>query len=183
MRTAWSLIVIPRSRSRSMVSRTWSCISRWLMEPVRSSSRSASVDLPWSMWAMMQKFRTKACLVVTATVQNARDRGRSPRRRGVDQRGGSRVDGGPCRRRRVHDPAPDLEAAGSLPPGYAATPRGLQVYGLVVLAIGLLFMGVALAASAVVSGLALVGVGLVAFGFGSVFAIRGEIATSRSLKR
>jgi len=72
---------------------------------------------------------------------------------------------------------------GSLPPGYAATPRGLQVYGLVVLAIGLLFMGVALAASAVVSGLALVGVGLVAFGFGSVFAIRGEIATSRSLKR
>ena len=72
---------------------------------------------------------------------------------------------------------------GSLPPGYAATPRGLQVYGLVVLAIGLLFMGVALAASAVVSGLALLGVGIVAFGFGSVFAIRGEIATSRSLKR
>ena len=44
-------------------------------------------------------------------------------------------------------------------------------------------MGVALAASAVVSGLALLGVGIVAFGFGSVFAIRGEIATSRSLKR
>src|SRR5881628_1496055 len=71
----------------------------------------------------------------------------------------------------------------SKPPGYAATPRGLQVYGLVVLAIGLLFMAVALAASAVVSGLALLAVGLVAFGFGSVFAIRGEIATSRSLKR
>src|SRR5919201_4211668 len=66
MRTAWSLIVIPRSRSRSIVSRTWSCMSRWLIEPVRSSSRSASVDLPWSMWAMMQKFRTSACLVVTA---------------------------------------------------------------------------------------------------------------------
>ena len=48
---------------------------------------------------------------MTATVQNAKDRGRSPRRRGVDQRGGSRVDGGHCRRRRVHDPAPDLEAA------------------------------------------------------------------------
>src|SRR5438552_4246817 len=40
-----------------MVSRTWSCMSRWLIEPVCSSSRSASVDLPWSMWAMMQKFR------------------------------------------------------------------------------------------------------------------------------
>ena len=46
MRTAWSLIVIPRSRSRSIVSRTWSCMSRWLIDPVNSSSRSASVDLP-----------------------------------------------------------------------------------------------------------------------------------------
>ena len=29
------------------------CVTR----PVRSSRRSARVDLPWSMWAMMQKFR------------------------------------------------------------------------------------------------------------------------------
>ena len=27
--------------------------------PVASSSRSANVDLPWSMWAMMQKFRMR----------------------------------------------------------------------------------------------------------------------------
>ena len=41
-------------------------MSRWLIDPVCSRRRSASVDLPWSMWAMMQKFRTNACLVVTA---------------------------------------------------------------------------------------------------------------------
>ncbi|GHE13543.1 hypothetical protein GCM10011381_36240 [Klenkia taihuensis] len=30
------------------------------MIPVTSSIRSANVDLPWSMWAMMQKFRMRA---------------------------------------------------------------------------------------------------------------------------
>src|SRR5579871_1171075 len=40
-----------------MVSSTCSTMSRWLTAPVRSNRRSASVDLPWSMWAMMQKFR------------------------------------------------------------------------------------------------------------------------------
>ena len=68
---------------------------------------------------------------------------------------------------------------GSLPPGYAASKRGFQVYALVVLAIGLVFLGVGLSASAVISGLALLGVGLVAFAFSSVLAIRGEIATYR----
>src|SRR5437016_2896102 len=50
-------MVMPRSRSRSMESRTCSCISRCESAPVISSKRSASVDLPWSMCAMMQKFR------------------------------------------------------------------------------------------------------------------------------
>src|SRR6266403_1579397 len=53
----FALMVMPRSRSRSMESRTCSCISRWVSAPVISSRRSASVDLPWSMCAMMQKFR------------------------------------------------------------------------------------------------------------------------------
>src|ERR1700687_3090277 len=53
----FALMVMPRSRSRSMESRTCSCISRWVSAPVISSKRSASVDLPWSMCAMMQKFR------------------------------------------------------------------------------------------------------------------------------
>src|SRR5712692_4456921 len=48
---------MPRSRSRSMVSSTCSRISRLSRVPVSSISRSARVDLPWSMWATMQKLR------------------------------------------------------------------------------------------------------------------------------
>ena len=57
MRTALALMVMPFSRSRSMRSSTCSAISRWAMVPVSSSRRSARVDLPWSMCAMMQKLR------------------------------------------------------------------------------------------------------------------------------
>ena len=46
MRTGEALMVTPRSRSRSMLSRTCSVISRGLMVPVCSSRRSARVDLP-----------------------------------------------------------------------------------------------------------------------------------------
>jgi MAF protein len=60
MRTAWALMVMPRSRSRSMESSTWACISRAVRDPVSSSRRSASVDLPWSMCAMMAKLRMKS---------------------------------------------------------------------------------------------------------------------------
>ena len=59
IRMAWLLIVMPRSRSRSIESSTWACISRLVSVPVASKSRSASVDLPWSMWAMMQKLRMR----------------------------------------------------------------------------------------------------------------------------
>src|SRR5262245_47631979 len=51
------LIVIPRSRSRSMASSSWSCDSRIWIVPVNSSKRSDSVVLPWSIWAMIQKLR------------------------------------------------------------------------------------------------------------------------------
>src|SRR6266446_4400991 len=53
----FALMVMPRSRSRSMESSTCSCISRCESAPVISSKRSASVDLPWSMCAMIQKLR------------------------------------------------------------------------------------------------------------------------------
>jgi hypothetical protein len=43
-----------------MVSSTCSTMSRWLTAPVCSKSRSANVDFPWSMWAMMQKFRIRS---------------------------------------------------------------------------------------------------------------------------
>src|SRR5579862_9805336 len=52
-----ALMVMPRSFSRSIESRTWEVISRMLSAPVSSSRRSARVDLPWSMCAMMQKLR------------------------------------------------------------------------------------------------------------------------------
>jgi membrane-bound lytic murein transglycosylase D len=57
MRTVWALMVMPRSRSRSMASSTWACISRAVRLPVSSSRRSESVDLPWSMCAMIAKLR------------------------------------------------------------------------------------------------------------------------------
>src|SRR5512139_83078 len=57
MRTAWLLIVMPRSRSMSIRSRYCARALRSSTTPVSCSIRSASVDLPWSMCAMMQKFR------------------------------------------------------------------------------------------------------------------------------
>src|SRR6266581_6978789 len=47
---------MPRSRSRSIASRTCASISRSCSAPVSSRNRSASVDLPWSMCAMTEKF-------------------------------------------------------------------------------------------------------------------------------
>src|SRR3954467_1294714 len=59
MRTAWDLIVIPRSRSRSIESSSCSRMSREATVWVISRMRSASVDLPWSMWAMIEKLRMR----------------------------------------------------------------------------------------------------------------------------
>src|SRR5947199_6760317 len=52
-------MVIPRSRSMSILSSTWALplISRSVSPPVAWISRSASVDLPWSICAMMLKLR------------------------------------------------------------------------------------------------------------------------------
>ena len=52
---AWLFMVMPRSRSKSMLSSI--CPSVICIVFVRSSKRSAKVDFPWSMWAIMQKFR------------------------------------------------------------------------------------------------------------------------------
>src|SRR6185295_7043163 len=51
------LMVMPRSRSISIESRIWSRKSRASTPPVRWIRRSARVDFPWSIWAMMQKLR------------------------------------------------------------------------------------------------------------------------------
>ena len=51
-----SFIVIPRSRSISILSSNWSSISRFSTAPVYSINLSASVLFPWSICATMQKF-------------------------------------------------------------------------------------------------------------------------------
>src|SRR3954467_8255112 len=50
-------MVMPRSRSRSIESSSCGRCLRASTAPVTSRMRSASVDLPWSMWAMIEKLR------------------------------------------------------------------------------------------------------------------------------
>ena len=57
MRTARALMVMPRSRSSSILSSSCSSISRCVTALHCSSKRSASVDLPWSICAIIEKLR------------------------------------------------------------------------------------------------------------------------------
>src|SRR4051794_38546189 len=50
-------MVMPRSRSSSIESSSCGRCLRGSTAPVTSRMRSASVDFPWSMWAMIEKFR------------------------------------------------------------------------------------------------------------------------------
>src|SRR3546814_16830148 len=50
-------MVMPRSFSISILSRTCADISRSANPPVNWISRSASVDFPWSIWALIEKLR------------------------------------------------------------------------------------------------------------------------------
>ena len=64
MRTGAILIVIPRSRSSGIRSRYCACIERIGTVPVISSRRSASVDFPLSICAMMTKLRICSIAVI-----------------------------------------------------------------------------------------------------------------------
>src|SRR3954469_19424598 len=48
---------MPRSRSSSIESRSCGRCLRGSTAPVTSRMRSARVDFPWSMWAMIEKLR------------------------------------------------------------------------------------------------------------------------------
>ena len=72
---------------------------------------------------------------------------------------------------------------GSLPPGFAASKRGFGVYALLVVAIGVVFLGVGIAASAAAIGAGLIVLGAVAFVILSVVAIRGEADTVRKSRK
>ncbi len=59
-RTFCALMVMPRSRSRSIESRYCARMSRGSTAPVSSRMRSARVDFPWSTWATMLKLRKRS---------------------------------------------------------------------------------------------------------------------------
>jgi len=67
--------------------------------------------------------------------------------------------------------------------GFAASRRGFRTYAVLVLAIGVLCVGLAMTAQFVPLGAALLVVGALTFGIGSVVAIAGEVETYRALKR
>lgn len=72
---------------------------------------------------------------------------------------------------------------GSLPPGFANSKRGFRVYSVLVIAIGLIFLGVAAAERIVQLGIVLLVVGVIAFVVLSVIAIRGEGEVYRGHKQ
>src|SRR3954454_13408019 len=102
-RTARALIVIPFSRSRSIESRTWLVICRGSMACVSSSSRSARVDFPWSMCAMIEKLRRRSCGMVTRRESRREDRTVSALAPSscCNRPSGVRTEGGPVDRRLV----------------------------------------------------------------------------------
>ena len=61
VRTQWfrggTRLSSPFSRSSSIWSKNCSCIFLGCTDPVSSKKRSARVDFPWSMWAMIEKLR------------------------------------------------------------------------------------------------------------------------------
>ena len=72
---------------------------------------------------------------------------------------------------------------GSLAPGFANSPAGFAVYARLLTSIGAIFLGIAIADRFALAGLAVLIAAAGAFVFLSVIAVRGEIATYRTLKR
>jgi hypothetical protein len=72
---------------------------------------------------------------------------------------------------------------GELAPGFAASRRGFRIYAVLVLAIGILCLGLAATAWFIPLGVGLLVLGALTFGVASVIAIAGEVETYRALKR
>ena len=71
---------------------------------------------------------------------------------------------------------------GELPPGFAASKRGFRIYATLVLAVGIVVVGVGLIGSLVPIAAALIALGALIFGVASVVAIAGEVETARKPK-
>jgi quinol-cytochrome oxidoreductase complex cytochrome b subunit len=72
---------------------------------------------------------------------------------------------------------------GELAPGFASSRRGFRIYAVLVLAVGILCLGLAVTAWFIPLGAALLVLGATTFGIASVIAIAGEVGTYRALKR
>lgn len=68
---------------------------------------------------------------------------------------------------------------GSLPPGFAATTRGFRVYAVLVLAIGVLCVGLGTTERSIPLAAGLIVIGAITFGLASMVAIAGEVETAR----
>ena len=134
------------------------------------------------MWAMMQKFRTSACFVVTATVKMLGIVAVVLGIGAVLTLAGvvllmNLFGAGDYVIRRVTS-----RYLGSLPPGYAASKRGFRIYALLVLAVGSVCVGLGLTDRFLPIAAGLIVVGAIAFGLASVVAISGEVETARGKK-
>ena len=70
---------------------------------------------------------------------------------------------------------------GSLAPGYAGTKRGFRVYSMLVIAVGVVCVGIGLVEQFAPLAAGLIVLGAIAFGVASVVAIAGEVETYRKL--
>src|SRR5437868_12189209 len=136
------------------------------------------------MWAMMQKFRTSACLVVTAiTVSRENTHVAAVLAIGVLVTLAGVVlllnllGAGDYVIRRVTS-----KYLGELPPGFAASRRGFRIYATLVIAVGIVGLGVGLLGSLVPIAAALIVLGALTFGIASGIAIAGEVETARKPK-
>jgi hypothetical protein len=72
---------------------------------------------------------------------------------------------------------------GELAPGFAASKRGFRIYATLVIAVGVICLGLGLAGALLPVAAGLLVLGAVIFGIASVVAIAGEVETYRGLKR
>ena len=72
---------------------------------------------------------------------------------------------------------------GTLAPGFAATRRGFRTYASLVIAVGVLCVGIGTTGIFIPLAAMLLVLGALIFGIASVVAITGEVETYRALKR
>ncbi|OLB93709.1 MAG: hypothetical protein AUI15_18200 [Actinobacteria bacterium 13_2_20CM_2_66_6] len=71
---------------------------------------------------------------------------------------------------------------GTLPPGFAASKRGFRIYAVLVLAVGILCLGLAATSWLLPLAAGLLVIGAISFGVASMVAIAGEVETARGHK-